>query len=123
VIMTSCGQSARTAHRIVGRAVRLAVQQGGPISAALLDEAAHGVIEQPLGLSDSFIADSIDPQQIVDSRTATGGAAAQAVRAMIEQFAAVAATYQGWLAAHQQRHANAERALIATAEALQSTTS
>jgi argininosuccinate lyase len=119
-IMTSCGQSARTAHRIVGRAVRLAVQRGGPISAALLDEAAHGLIDHPLDLSDSFIADSIDPQRIVGSRTTTGGAAAPAVQAMIEQFAAVAAAYQGWLAAQQQRHASAERALIASAEALQS---
>jgi argininosuccinate lyase len=117
-IMTSCGQSARTAHRIVGRAVRLAVQRGGPINAALLDEAARGVIDQPLGLSDSLVADSMHPQRIVETRTATGGAAAPAVRAMLEQFAAVAATDQGWLAAHQQRHGRAEQTLIATAEAL-----
>jgi argininosuccinate lyase len=119
-IMANCGHSARTAHRIVGRAVRLAVRRGEPISAALLDEAARSLVGRALGLPERLIADSIDPQRIVASRTATGAAAEAPVRAMIEQFAGVAATYQSWLAAQRQRHASAERALLATAAALQS---
>lgn len=119
-ITERCGQDPRTAHRIVGRAVRLALRRGGPIDAALLDEAARGVIGRPLGLAESLIASSTDPQRIVETRTATGGASEQPVRAMIEQFAGIAARYQDWLAEHRRRHAGAEQALLATAVRLQS---
>ena len=103
--MRGQGALRRVARQRAGRrrAVRLAVQRGEPLSAALLDEVAHGLLGRPLGLSESFIAGSVDPARIVASRSATGGAAEPAVRAMIEELAAVAATYQGWLAGHRQR--------------------
>jgi argininosuccinate lyase len=119
-ITERCEQSPRSAHRIVGRAVRLAVQRGGPIDAALLDEVSHGLIGRPLGLTDSLIASSTDPRRIVETRTATGGAAVQPVQAMIDQFAGVAARYRDWLADHRRRHAGAERALLTTAAQLRS---
>jgi len=117
-IMATCGLSARTAHRIVGHAVRLAIEAGRPIDAATLDAAAQAVIERSLDLSDGFIAEHIDPQKIVDSRTTTGGAALQPVRDMIEDFAATEAKYQNWLAEQRHRLAAAERALLETAGTL-----
>jgi argininosuccinate lyase len=117
-IMIASGHGARTAHRIVGRAVRLAIERDIPIDAALLDEAAQAIVERPLGLSDSFVAESVDPQKIIDSRTTTGGAAQLAVRAMLERFASVAAAYVDWLAEQQRRLAAAEQTLIDTARAL-----
>jgi len=60
----------------------------------------------------------MDPQHIVDSRTTTGGAAAQAVRAMVAELSTVAAGYRGWREEQHNRLAAAERALIARAETL-----
>jgi argininosuccinate lyase len=117
-IMLTCGLSPRVAHRIVGRAVRLALDAGRAIDAELLDAAARAVVKRPLELSDRFIADSMDPRQIVDSRTTTGGAAAPAVRSMIAEFSSVAAGYQDWLKEQQDRLGAAERALIGRAKAL-----
>jgi argininosuccinate lyase len=120
-IMVAGGHSARTAHRIVGRAVRLAIERDIPLDAALLDEAAQAVVERPLGLSDTFVAESVDPRRIVDSRTTIGGAAARPVRAMLERFASVAAAYGDWLAEQQRWLAAAEQTLIETARALAAT--
>ncbi|MFL5806598.1 MAG: lyase family protein [Roseiflexaceae bacterium] len=117
-IMLSCGLSPRAAHRIVGRAVRLAQSAGHTIDAGLLDAAALEVIKRPLSLSDRFIADRLDPRQIVDSRTTTGGAAAQAVRPMIAAFSAIAVGYHDWLKEQQGRLAAAEQVLIEQAEIL-----
>jgi argininosuccinate lyase len=117
-IMLACGLSPRTAHRIVGRAVRLALDAGRAIDAELLDAAARLVVKQPLNLSSRFIADSMDPQQIVDSRTTTGGASAQAVQPMIAAFSAVVGTYHDWLKEQQGQLTAAEQALIEQAGTL-----
>jgi argininosuccinate lyase len=117
-IMLTCGLSTRTAHRVVGRAVRLALDAGSAIDAELLDAAAQAVIKRPLSLSNRFIADSMNPQHIVDSRTTTGGAAAPAVRTMIAEFSAIATGHQDWLKAQKERLKIAERALIERVETL-----
>jgi argininosuccinate lyase len=117
-ITLTCGLSPRIAHRVVGRAVRLALDARRPLDAELLDAAARAVIKRPLDLSDRFIADSMDPRHIVDSRTTSGGAAPPVAQAMIAELSAVADDYQYWLKEHQSRLEAAERALIARAEVL-----
>lgn len=118
MITAACALEPRTAHRLVGRAVRLALGRGCALDAGLLDEAARGVIGRPLGLSDHLVAETIDPRQIVASRTTPGGAAPPAVREMLAQLTAAADAGQSWLDGQRQRLAASERALLATAEAL-----
>lgn len=117
-IMLARTLSPRTAHRIVGHAVRLARQAGSGLDAALLDQAAQAVIGQPLGLTGQFIDEQMDPQRIVDSRTATGGAAREPVRSMIAEGRALVAAQGGWLDEQQRRLDAAERALIEEARRL-----
>ena len=110
--------SARTAHRIVGYAVRQATDARRAIDAELLDEAAEAIINRPLHLSDRFIAESMDPQKIVDTRTVAGGAAPVAVQAMMDSFHASLVEHREWMSAQRRTLATAERVLIETAEAL-----
>lgn len=117
-IMLTYGLSARTSHRIVGHAVRLALDANREIDAALLDVAARAVIKRPLNLSDRFIAESMSAQHIVDTRITAGGAAIQAVYEMIDVFSAVAAEYHDWLIGQKRRLDLTEQALIEQARAL-----
>jgi argininosuccinate lyase len=117
-VVLTFGLSAGVAHRILGRAVRLAEAGSRVIDAAILDEAAQAVIGQPLRLSDQFIADCMDPQKIVETRTVTGGAASEPVRAMLSAFASELAEGRAWVADQKQTLADSEHNLLATAEAL-----
>lgn len=112
VITEVCGFSARDAHRIVGRAVRLANERNSALNAALLDEVTQGLFQRPLGLSDAQIAQCNDPQQIVDTRRCSGGTAVSAMRPMIAQFRQAASLASHWQAAEQRRIAAAEQALL-----------
>jgi argininosuccinate lyase len=117
-IMLTYGLSARTAHRIVGQAVRLALDANRAIDAELLDTAARAVIKRSLNLSDRFIAESMDPQHIVETRTTIGGAAVQPVYEMIDTFSVVRAEYHDWLTGQKRRLELAENALIEIANGL-----
>ncbi len=117
-IMLTFGLSARAAHRIVGQAVRLAASLARAIDAQLLDEAAEAVIKRPLQLSDRFIAESLAPQAIIETRMVVGGAAPEPVWQMIADFRATEIEYRSWVAEQQHALANAESALIKTAESL-----
>jgi argininosuccinate lyase len=117
-ILLTFGLSARVAHRIVGRAVRLAGQTGQTLDAALLDEAALAIIKRPLRLSDQFISNCMNPETIVASRKVAGGAAPEPVRAMLAAFEDHLRQGRAWVAAQKQILAEAEHSLLAAAEAL-----
>ena len=66
-IQTETKLSYRTAHRIVARAVLLAVEKGKDamgIDAALLDQAAAEMNQKPLKLDAKLIAGCLDPAQL-----------------------------------------------------------
>jgi len=111
-IMLACTLSSRTAHRIVGQAVRIAQQASSRLDARLLDQVAQCVIQRPLNLPDHFIAAQLDPQAIVDSRATTGGAAGEQVQSMLTEGRAVVMSHRDWLVAQQGRLVAAEQALI-----------
>lgn len=117
-IVLACGLSPRVAHRVVGRAVRLAQAAERAIDAALLDEAARAVIERPLGLTDQFIAECMEPQHIVATRTTEGGAAPAAVQAMLAELATAHATARAWTRAQREQIVAAEQELVRLAEQL-----
>ena len=80
--------SYRTAHRIVARAVLLAVEQAKDatgINAALLDQAATDVIGRPLGLDDQTISKCLDPARFIAQHAVTGGTAPTEVQRMAAQ--------------------------------------
>jgi argininosuccinate lyase len=68
----------RTAHQIVAIMVRLCEERGlGPadVTPALLDEAAMLYHEQPAGLDQQSIDESLDPERFIAVRTLRGGPA------------------------------------------------
>jgi argininosuccinate lyase len=87
-IQTGRDLSYRTAHRVVARAVLLAVEQGRDatgIDSRLLDVAAQEMIGRSLGMRDAEIANSLDPDRFVHQHAVIGGAAPAEVRRMLSQ--------------------------------------
>ena len=117
-VMQTCALDYRTAYQVVGTAVRTANQaglRGIDLDGAMLDAAAIVYCGKPIGLTGADLTEVLDPRQIVQTRTATGGAAPEVVEAMaascLEQAQALRATAQ----AHRLGYEGAERHLIATA--------
>jgi len=106
------------AHRIVGAAVRRALQAGldrDGIDAAALDAAAVEVTGAPLGLSDSDVREALDPLAAVARRTGIGGAAPEAVRRLIAERRRALGRQRRWIAVRRQAIELAEAALVARA--------
>jgi argininosuccinate lyase len=88
LIVQSCGVDYRSAYVVVGKTVREASRRGVPgrkITGAMLDDVARAETGQSWGLTDRDLSEVLDPAAIVASRTGTGGAAPDAVEAMVEQ--------------------------------------
>ena len=86
-IQTRSDLSYRTAHRVVARAVLLAVERGRDatgIDATLVDAAAQEMIGRPLNLADGDIRKCLDPDHFIHEHAVTGGAAPAEVRRMAE---------------------------------------
>lgn len=87
MIQTQKELSYRTAHRIVARAVLLAVEQqkdATGIDAALIDQASQEVIGHPLKLSSESISQSLNPRTFIDHHSCPGAPAPREVRRMID---------------------------------------
>jgi argininosuccinate lyase len=109
------------AHRIVGAAVRRALQAGRDrdgIDASTLDAAAVEVTGAPLGLSDSDVQDALDPVAAVTRRTGIGGAAAEPVGRLIEERRRALRRQRRWIATRKLAIERAETALVARAHAV-----
>src|SRR5665213_1700787 len=77
--------SYRSAHRVVARAVLLAVEENKTateIDAAMLDRAAEEMIGHPLTLDDAAISACLDPSSFVHAHSGIGAAAPAEVRRM-----------------------------------------
>lgn len=115
------GVDYRTAYVVVGNTVRAAAKAGLPgsaITGAMLDEAAVTHAGRSWGLTGVDLSDVLDPRSIVASRRAQGGAAPEAMAAMITDLRGVLAGLDA--AAHEraQGFAATEAALLAAAEAV-----
>ncbi len=103
------------AHRVVGAAVRRALEAGNRrdgIDAARLDAAAIEVLGTPLGLADADVREALDPVAAVARRTGTGGAAPVATRRMISERRTALRRQRRWLEARTRSIERAEEALI-----------
>ncbi len=114
VIMLECGLDSHAAHRIVGQATRIALESGGvPLTSGILDAAAQSIIKRPLDLSNQTIAEAMNPEAIVKTRTGLGGAAPESTRAMLAEYRASLAAAKRW-----RRETN-DRLTTATAKLLE----
>jgi argininosuccinate lyase len=101
VVMTECTLDYRTAHQIVGRVVRLALERGvasTDVGPELIDEAARAVTGSGLGLSRARVSAALDPAKIVASRRGIGGASRMRVGGMIADCRKQLAAAQAWVA-------------------------
>ena len=118
MIMMQQHLDARTAHRIVGRAVRLALEAETSLGANVLDAAAQAILGRTLKISDQQIAQVVDPQTIIDTRTGLGGASPQAVQEMILSLRHRHTEYERWCATQQATIKTVEAHLVEQAAAL-----
>ena len=112
--------SYRTAHRVVARAVLLAVERGrdaSGIEAALLNEAARETLGRELTLDESAIAQALDLRQFVRHHAGIGAPAPSEVRRMVAERRGALARGQGEVAARRQRLQSAKQVLQSAAAA------
>ena len=118
-IQTKKEMSYRTAHRIVARAVLLAVEAGKDatgIDAALLDRAAMEITGGPLGFDDATISRSLDPSEFVKHHAVIGGTAPSQVRSMADARANRLAADEKSVADRRNRIAAGKRLLREAAD-------
>lgn len=118
-LMLACRLDYRSAYRVVGHAVRNAADRGlrgVDLDAAALDAAAMAVLDRPLGLDGGELSRALDPQEIVRTRTARGGAAPAEVARMADACIADAGELSGKTRTRREHFHTAEQALIAAAQ-------
>ena len=114
-IQTQHGLSYRTAHRVVARAVLLAVEKGADatgIDTALLDEAAREMIGRPIVMSDDAIARCLDPRRFVEQHKALAGTAPAEVRRMAASRAAILTSSEAVVEEKLRRIGRADEELV-----------
>src|SRR5690242_8571382 len=89
----------RTAHKVVGRAVRDLVEAGDPPSAltpARLAAAAEAVAGSAVELDESVLRDALDPAACAEARRQTGSSSQAALAAMLDDVDAALAAADAW---------------------------
>jgi argininosuccinate lyase len=113
------GLDYKTAHDLVGRAVRAAIESGATtLTTDLLDAAAESLLGRKLNLDPQLVAEALDPARIVAARTGPGGAAEAPAAQMIAEGRAALADHMRWREATQTRLDAAETSLLMTAASL-----
>jgi argininosuccinate lyase len=88
-LMVACGLDYRRAYHVAGRAIRALAADGlsaRQLTSARVDAAAIEVLGHPLAIGDDALVPVLDPDSIVATRLATGGAAPAAVDAMVDEI-------------------------------------
>ena len=120
-LAVEAGLDYRTAHHVVGRAVRELVEEGLPPDALTperLSAAAEAAGGGPVAISASALADALDPAACVLARRQLGSAAPGEVAAMIADCRERTAEARAWSSAARERALRARGDLIATARRL-----
>jgi len=119
LIMTTVGLDFRTAHRLVANLVRGMIDggaRGSRPTSSDLDAIATATIGRPLGLSQQQLDQAVDPVVAVSRRSGIGGAAREAVSALIDECRSSIDGHVEWQAKTSSRLAASERALLVLAE-------
>ncbi|HEY8514148.1 MAG TPA: argininosuccinate lyase [Candidatus Binatia bacterium] len=122
-ITREAGVPYRPAHRVVGLAVRTALERdpdARTIPPDVLEEAAQKVLGRALRLPRRVLATVEDPAAVVATRTCLGGAAEAPVRAMIRDCTTQLDAAERWRRSVAARISRAEERLLARARASRS---
>ncbi|HET9243261.1 MAG TPA: lyase family protein [Gaiella sp.] len=111
----------RSAHTIVGRAIRELVDAGEPsalLTPARLAAAAVATTGAPVEIDEVVLRDALDPAACVAARRQTGSSSESAMEEMLAGIRATLTAHESWSADAREREAAAEVALLARARAL-----
>jgi argininosuccinate lyase len=110
----------RSAHTIVGRAIRELVDAGDPsaLTPAGLAAAAEATIGRPVEIDEAVLRDALDPAACAAARRQAGSSSEPAMEEMLAGLRATLTDHESWSAAAREVAAAAERALLARARAL-----
>jgi argininosuccinate lyase len=114
VLAQDAGLDYRTAHHVVGRAVKMLVDAGQDESAltpALLAEAAKASDGIDLVVDEALIAKALDPDDAADTRLQQGSSAPGETEAMVAGCEVAVEEARGWSAREAERATRAHGAL------------
>ncbi len=120
-ITLSTGLDFRTAHRIVGRLVREAVQTNRQMSDLTIEDlntVAQAMGQHTLLLSQEVFAQALNPATAVAARQGAGGAAAEPLSTMFAECRTALRTHSAWHKKTVARIAVAEETLLHHAQDL-----
>jgi argininosuccinate lyase len=111
----------RSAHKVVGRAVRELVEAGEPPSAltpARLSAAAEATIGRGAELPEDVLRAALDPAACAAARQQSGSSSPEAMDAMLDGLDATLSTSEAWSEVAREHEVAAEAALLARAREL-----
>ncbi|MDX6453556.1 MAG: argininosuccinate lyase [Gaiellaceae bacterium] len=121
VLALEGGLDYRSAHKVVGRAVRDLVESGEPSSALTperLAAAAEAAIGRPVEIDEATLRAALDPAACAAARRQTGSSSRAAMDSMLSGIDEQLAERESWSTAARERESAAETALLARARAL-----
>ena len=111
----------RSAHKVVGRAVRDLIDAGDPPEALTperLAAAAEAVLGRPVEIDGATLRDALDPAACAAARRQSGSSSEAAMDAMLAEIDATLAAYAAWSESAREQEAAAEAALLDRAREL-----
>jgi argininosuccinate lyase len=111
----------RSAHLVVGRAVRDLVEAGEPpsqLTRERLAAAAEAALGRTVAIDRAILAGALDPAACAASRRQDGSSSEVAMAEMLDGIQATVAEHEGWSETAREREAAAEAALLARAREL-----
>jgi argininosuccinate lyase len=111
----------RTAHKVVGRAVRDLVDAGEPpsqLTTERLAAAAETIAGTSVELDEATLRDALDPAASAAARRQTGSSSAAAMAEMLDGIAAALDEHERWSESAREGEAAAEATLLARAREL-----
>jgi len=121
VLALEGGLDYRSAHKVVGRAVRDLLEGGESPSAltpARLAAAAEAAVGRPVAIDEQSLAAALDPAACAAARLQIGSSSEAALAVMLEGIDATLAANRAWSEGARERAAQAETALLARAREL-----
>jgi argininosuccinate lyase len=108
----------RSAHTVVGRAVRDLAEAGDPpseLTPERLAAAADATLGRPVALDAAVLRDTLDPAAAAAARRQTGSSAGPAIDAMLAELEETLAEHAAWSRRAHEQQAAADAALRARA--------
>ncbi len=121
VLAMETGLDYRTAHGVVGRAIRDLAEAGRPLDALTperLADAARAVDAGEIAIGPEQLAEALDPAAAALGRPQEGGSAPEQVEAMVAACRSEIAAGRTWATEQEKRAAAATNALVTRAEEL-----